>query len=58
MKRIFKFIAGNSVVTPIGVAIAIALALALRASGSAWTPAAFAGVLLVTLVACTFERVT
>ncbi|MFN2450608.1 MAG: hypothetical protein ABR508_12610 [Candidatus Baltobacteraceae bacterium] len=54
MKAVLKFITGNSVVTPAGVVAAVLTAYFGR--GEAWSMYAFYGVLLVTLIACTFER--
>ncbi len=57
MNRIYKFIAGNSRVTPIGITLAVALALTFRHAGDGWIAPAYAAVLIVTLAASTFERV-
>ncbi len=55
MNAIFKFIAGNSRVTPVGVILAAALAVLGHAES--WIAFAYVGVLLLTLAASTFERV-
>lgn len=57
MKRVYKFIAGNSRVTPVGIAAAVILAIALRGNANWWTGAAYVGVLLLTLAASTLEPV-
>jgi predicted cobalt transporter CbtA len=57
MKRIYKFIAGNSRVTPIGIAIAIVLGAAFRGTQSQLAQGLYIGVLLATLAASTFEPV-
>lgn len=57
MKRAYKFIAGNSRVTPIGIAAAVGAALGLRHALGGWAPAVFVGILLVTLAASTCETV-
>ncbi len=56
MKSAYKFVAGSSRVTPIGIALAVALALSLRDSLGRWSGVLYAGVLFVTLAASTFER--
>lgn len=57
MKQAYKFVAGNSRITPIGVAIAVVLALVFRHTPG-WQPGVvFLGTLLVTLAAATFEPV-
>lgn len=56
MKAVYKFIAGNSRVTPLGVAVALIAAWLMR--GSAFAPEVFTGILIATLSAATFERVT
>ncbi len=57
MKRIHAFVAGNSLVTPAGIALAAALALTLRHTLGWWIAPLYAGVLLATLAASTLERV-
>jgi hypothetical protein len=57
VKRIYKFIAGNSRVTPIGIALAIAVALFFRDALAWWAAPCYLGILLVTLAASTFEPV-
>lgn len=57
MKRAYRFIAGNSVVTPIGIAVA-AIAVSIFRNGLGWWAApAYLGILLATLAAATFEPV-
>lgn len=56
MKAAYKFIAGNSLVTPVGVAIALIAAWFMR--GFVLAPEIFVGILIATLSAATFERVT
>jgi hypothetical protein len=57
VKQAYKFIAGNSRITPIGIALAVAYALAFR-HGFGWqTGAIFIAILLATLAASTFEPV-
>lgn len=55
MKRVYKFIAGNSLVTPAGAAAALLLAWLFH--GQSWTPFAFIAVLVVTLAGSVYERV-
>lgn len=57
MKRIYTFIAGNSRVTPVGIALAIALALLLQPRIGWWSAPLYLGVLLLTLAAATAEPV-
>jgi hypothetical protein len=57
MSRIYKFIAGNSRVTPIGVGIAVALAVVLRGSLGIWAAWIYLSVLAVTLAISTYEPV-
>jgi len=57
MSRIYKFIAGNSRVTPLGIGFAIVLALIFRGAHSQLAQGLYIGVLLLTLVAATFEPV-
>jgi hypothetical protein len=57
VKKIYKFIAGGSRVTPVGIAVAVAAALALRNVPGWPTAALYTGVLLVTLAASTTEPV-
>lgn len=56
MKRFYAFVAGNSRVTPVGIAAAVVVALTLRGSPD-WAAAAYLAVLIATLAACTLERV-
>ena len=57
VKRAYKFIAGNSRVTPLGIAAAAGVALGLRASLGWWAAPAYLGILLLTLALTTFEPV-
>lgn len=57
MKKAYAFVAGNSIVTPAGIAIAIVLALTLRGVLGHWIVPLYTGVLLCTLAVATFERV-
>jgi hypothetical protein len=57
MKRAYKFIAGNSRVTPIGIALGVGIVLAFR-HDLGWRAAiAYLAILLLTLAAATFEPV-
>ena len=57
VKRAYKFIAGNSIVTPLGIALAIGVTLAFRHSLGWWAAPCYLGILLGTLAAATFEPV-
>ncbi len=57
MKSAFKFIAGNSRVTPAGTAIAAILALTLQHALGFWVAPLYIAALLVTLAISTFEPV-
>ncbi len=57
MNNIYKFIAGNSKVTPIGIAVAVIVALLLRTHSGGWISGVYLTVLLLTLAASTFEPV-
>ena len=57
MKSAYKFIAGYSRVTPVGIAVAVAAALLLRHSPAWESAAAYLAILLLTLAASTFEPV-
>ncbi len=57
MKGIYKFIAGNSRATPVGLAVAAIVAFALR-DRLGWVSAAvYVALLLATLAASTFETI-
>lgn len=57
MKRAYRFIAGNSRITPVGIVLAVGLALAFRHALGWWAAPAYLGVLLATLAAATLEPV-
>jgi hypothetical protein len=57
MNRIYKFVAGNSRVTPIGIVLAVAVAVALRGELGAWTGCIYLAILAVTLAISTREPV-
>jgi predicted cobalt transporter CbtA len=57
VNRIYKFVAGNSRVTPIGIALAVALAVVLRGASGSWAPGIYLSVLAVTLAISTLEPV-
>jgi len=57
VKRAYKFIAGNSIVTPLGIALAIGVTLAFRHSLGWWAAPCYLGILLGTLAAATLEPV-
>jgi len=55
VKAVYKFIAGNSRITPAGVVLALAAGVLLR--GFPWAPIVYASILIATLWASTFEPV-
>ncbi len=57
MKRAYRFIAGNSVVTPIGIAVAAIAIGVFRHDLGWWAAPVYLGILLATLAAATFEPV-
>ena len=57
MNKIYKFIAGGSRVTPVGIAIAVAAALLLRSFAHEWAAPVYVAILLLTLAASTAEPV-
>ncbi len=57
MKRAYKFIAGNSRITPAGIALAIAAVLVFRSVLGWWAAPVYLGILLATLAAATLEPV-
>jgi hypothetical protein len=57
VKSIYKFILGNSRLTPIGLAVAVVAALALPHVPAAWRAGLYVGVLVCTLAASSFEPV-
>jgi hypothetical protein len=56
MKGVLKFVTGNSVATPIGVAVAAGIAVLFN-RGFSWIGLIYVAVLIVTLAISTFERV-
>jgi len=56
VKRFYAFVAGNSRVTPLGIAAAVLVALALRRSPE-WAAGAYLAVLIATLAASALEPV-
>jgi hypothetical protein len=57
MKAAYKFIAGNSRITPIGIAIAAIAAAVLHQTLGLWIAPVYAAILLGTLAVSTFEPV-
>ncbi|MGZ3498072.1 MAG: hypothetical protein ACXWNK_10530 [Vulcanimicrobiaceae bacterium] len=57
MKGVYKFIAGNSRTTPIGLALAAILAFALRDHLGWWSAVLYLAILLATLAFSVFEPV-
>lgn len=57
MSGVYKFIAGDSRVTPIGIAVAVVLAVGLHPLLGRWSGVVYIGVLLATLAAAVFETV-
>jgi hypothetical protein len=57
VNRIYKFVAGNSRVTPIGIAIAVILAILMRGTLGMWAAGIYLSVLAVTLAISTYEPV-
>ena len=57
MNKIYKFIAGGSRVTPVGIVIAIAAALSLGTSSHEWAAPVYLAILLLTLAVSTAEPV-
>jgi len=57
MKRAYKFVAGNSRITPIGIALAVAATLLFKSHLGWWAAPAYLGILLVTLAVATLEPV-
>lgn len=57
MKHLYKFITGNSRVTPIGIVVAVAAAVLLNSRLGSALPAVYLGILLVTLAVSTLEQV-
>jgi hypothetical protein len=57
MKQAYKFIAGNSRVTPVGIALAVGAALVFKAALGWWAAPVYLGILLATLAAATLEPV-
>jgi hypothetical protein len=57
VNRVYKFVAGNSRVTPIGIALAVALALVLHGTLGSAAAAVYLTVLAATLAISTCEPV-
>jgi len=57
MKRAYKFVAGNSRVTPIGIALAVTAALLFKSVLGWWAAPMYLGILLATLAVATLEPV-
>lgn len=57
MKRAYKFIAGNSRITPLGIGLAVAVAVGLRHAPGWWAPPCYLAILLGTLALATLEPV-
>jgi hypothetical protein len=57
MKRAYKFIAGNSRITPVGIGVAIAVALIFGRALGWWAAPTYIGILLATLALSTCEPV-
>lgn len=56
MKAAYEFLAGNSFVTPIGLALAVVAAYALLRWHNPYAAPALVSILLATLAASVFER--
>jgi hypothetical protein len=57
VKSIYKFIAGNSRVTPIAVPVAAIVAFVLHGRAGGWDAVIYLALLVTTLAACTYEPV-
>lgn len=57
MNRVYKFIAGNSRITPLGTAAAIAAVVIFRQTLGWWVAPLYLAILLATLALSTFEPV-
>jgi hypothetical protein len=57
VKRAYKFIAGNSRITPIGIALAVAAMLLFKSVLGWWAAPVYLGILLATLAVATLEPV-
>lgn len=57
MRRAYKFIAGNSRVTPLGIAAALAAVFVFRHALGWWAAPAYLAILLATLALSTCEPV-
>lgn len=57
MKQIYKFITGNSRVTPVGAGIAVIIAALLHGKPGIAVPIAYLAILLLTLAASALEPV-
>jgi len=57
MKRAYKFIAGNSRITPVGLALAVGITFGFRSVLGWWAAPCYLAILLLTLAAATVEPV-
>ena len=57
MKRVYKFIAGNSRVTPLGIAVAVAAGLLCKNALGWWSAPVYLAILALTLALSTLEPV-
>jgi hypothetical protein len=55
VKAVYKFVAGNSRVTPAGIAIAATLAVALQDVAGRWSAPLYVAILVFTLALSTAE---
>ncbi len=56
MKGVYKFVVGNSRVTPVGLAAAVAAAVFLRGRAGAAAAAVYLAILIGTLVVAALEK--
>jgi hypothetical protein len=57
MKNVYKFVAGNSRITPAGIVLALAAALAFNTYLRGWAAPVYLCILLATLAAAVMEPV-